>query len=296
MTQQAVRQRLRGPVLARLAIVVAILCSVSVVSVAVETAQKTSAGATTTLWGDYGGGRQVGIDPNGGFWIASWTGAVTPYGGAPSFGSPASFGIHLNKPVLGMAATPTGHGYWLVASDGGIFNFGDATFYGSTGGIHLNQPIVGMAATPSGHGYWLVASDGGIFSYGDAGFYGSTGSLHLNQPIVGMAATPTGHGYWLVASDGGIFSFGDAAFHGSTGEHSPEPAHRRNGSHNDWTRVQARRIRRGHLQLRRCRLLRVDCGQRKDGAGTRGQSGDPRLHGHLHERSRARIQFIRSAR
>ena len=217
MTQQAVRQRLRGPVLARLAIVVAILCSVSVVSVAVETAQKTSAGATTTLWGDYGGGRQVGIDPNGGFWIASWTGAVTPYGGAPSFGSPASFGIHLNKPVLGMAATPTGRGYWLVASDGGIFNFGDATFYGSTGGIHLNQPIVGMAATPSGHGYWLVASDGGIFSYGDAGFYGSTGSLHLNQPIVGMAATPTGHGYWLVASDGGIFSFGDAAFHGSTG-------------------------------------------------------------------------------
>jgi hypothetical protein len=34
-----------------------------------------------------------------------------------------------------------------VASDGGIFTFGDATFLGSTGGMHLNQPIVGMAAT-----------------------------------------------------------------------------------------------------------------------------------------------------
>ncbi|MDQ1521630.1 MAG: hypothetical protein QOI55_2703, partial [Actinomycetota bacterium] len=59
-------------------------------------------------------------------------------------------------------------GYWSVASDGGIFSFGDAAFHGSTGAIALTKPIVGMAATPSGAGYWLVASDGGIFSFGDA--------------------------------------------------------------------------------------------------------------------------------
>ena len=112
----------------------------------------------------------------------------------------------------------TGHGYWLTASDGGIFSFGDAAFHGSTGDIALNKPIVAMAATPTGHGYWLVASDGGIFTFGDAAFHGCTGAIALNQPIVGMAATPTGHGYWLAASDGGIFTFGDAAFHGSTGD------------------------------------------------------------------------------
>ena len=33
-----------------------------------------------------------------------------------------------------MAATPDGRGYWLVASDGGIFAFGDAPFHGSMGG------------------------------------------------------------------------------------------------------------------------------------------------------------------
>jgi subtilisin family serine protease len=112
---------------------------------------------------------------------------------------------------------PTGKGYWLAASDGGIFSYGTATFLGSTGGTALNKPIVGMAATPSGKGYWLVASDGGIFSFGDARFFGSTGALQLNKPIVGMSATPSGNGYWLVASDGGIFAFGDAAFFGSTG-------------------------------------------------------------------------------
>jgi hypothetical protein len=134
---------------------------------------------------------------------------------APFYGSEG--GSHLNRPIVGMAASPSGQGYWLVALDGGVFSFGDAGFFGSHGGSHLNQPIVDMAATPDGHGYWLVASDGGIFTYGDAGFYGSHGDSHLNQPIVGMAATPDGHGYWLVASDGGIFTYGDAGFYGSEG-------------------------------------------------------------------------------
>lgn len=73
-------------------------------------------------------------------------------------------------------------GYWLVASDDGVFNFGDAGFFGSAGGHPLNQPIVGMARTPDGLGYWLVASDGGILNYGDAGFFGCTGWIRLNRP------------------------------------------------------------------------------------------------------------------
>ena len=108
-------------------------------------------------------------------------------------------------------------GYWLVASDGGMFSYGTARFRGSMGGKHLNQPIVGMASTRSGNGYWLVARDGGMFNFGDAKFRGSTGGKHLNQPIIGMARTPSGRGYWLVASDGGMFTFGDAKFRGSTG-------------------------------------------------------------------------------
>jgi PQQ-like domain len=112
---------------------------------------------------------------------------------------------------------PPDSSYWQVASDGGIFSYGNAGFYGSAGSLRLVRPVVGMAATSDGTGYWLVASDGGIFSFGDAHFDGSMGGRPLNKPIVGMAATPDGAGYWLVASDGGIFSFGDAAFHGSMG-------------------------------------------------------------------------------
>ena len=116
-----------------------------------------------------------------------------------------------------IAAPVSSGGYWLVGADGGVFPFGSARGFGSTGTTRLNQPVVGIAGTPDDGGYWLVAADGGIFPFGDAGGYGSTGGIRLNKPVVGMAATPDGHGYWLVASDGGIFPFGDADGYGSLG-------------------------------------------------------------------------------
>ena len=133
----------------------------------------------------------------------------------------ASAAVTVNAPPVGVAGTPDGKGYWEVASDGGIFSFGDAGFYGSMGGQHLNAPVVGIAGTPDGKGYWEVASDGGIFSFGDAGFYGSMGGQHLNAPVVGIAGTPDGKGYWEVASDGGIFAFGDSHYYGSVQYTSP---------------------------------------------------------------------------
>jgi len=127
----------------------------------------------------------------------------------------------------GAVATPDQVGYWMVASDGGIFSFGAAPFYGSTGSMVLNQPVVGMGRHPEGDGYWLVAADGGLFTFAAPGvpdrFFGSTGDLRLNRPVVGMASTPSGNGYWLVASDGGVFAFGDAPFLGSAADGRPRP-------------------------------------------------------------------------
>ncbi len=123
-------------------------------------------------------------------------------------------------PVVQVPCTaPSGgpNGYDLVASDGGVFTYGNLPFCGSTGNLVLDAPVVGMATTHDGGGYWLVASDGGIFAFDDAGYYGSMGGKPLDKPIVGMAATPDGKGYWLVASDGGIFAFGSAGYYGSMG-------------------------------------------------------------------------------
>ena len=113
----------------------------------------------------------------------------------------------LNASVVSMTPTPDNRGYWMVASDGGVFAFGDAGFYGSMGGKPLDAPVVGIAATPDGRGYWMVASDGGMFAFGDAQFYGSMGGKPLNKPVIGMVATTSGGGYlWLRLTAGSSLS------------------------------------------------------------------------------------------
>ena len=96
-------------------------------------------------------------------------------------------------------------GYWLVASDGGVFSF-DAAFHGSAGNIRLNKPVVGIAPVSDGSGYRLIASDGGVFDYG-APFFGSAGNIRLNKPVIGGFNNNSYDGYWLVASDGGVFTY-----------------------------------------------------------------------------------------
>jgi len=98
-------------------------------------------------------------------------------GDPDTFGSAVSHGnapANLVRPVVGIASTSDGAGYWMVASDGGVFAFGDATFHGSAADHPLNAPVGGIESTPDGKGYWMVAADGGIFSYGDAHFLGSS--------------------------------------------------------------------------------------------------------------------------
>ena len=116
----------------------------------------------------------------------------------------------LNKPIVGMAATPDGDGgYWLVASDGGIFTYGDGR-------------LLRLHRRPSR----------------------STSRSWAWRP------RPTASGYWLVASDGGIFTFGDAGFYGSTGSLAPQQAHRGHGRHPRRRRLLAGGLRRRHLHLR----------------------------------------------
>jgi hypothetical protein len=165
----------------------------------------------------------VGTPEGKGYWVLerglSGLGQVQVFGDAAFYGDEQTLGVqggHNGTPVA-MAATPDGGGYWIVDSDGGVFAFGDAGFYGSMGGKRLNAGIVGAGATGDGKGYWLVASDGGVFSFGDAPFGGSMGGRQLAAPIVGMAANRSGSGYWLAGADGGVFALGGAPFLGSMG-------------------------------------------------------------------------------
>ncbi len=127
----------------------------------------------------------------GGNWylaFAAWEPGCTSYAGSDCVGArrlfiePATFSpVSLAGPVVGMAATPNGDGYWLADASGAVTVHGAADFFGSMAGQPLNAPIAHIVATPDGGGYWLVAADGGTFAFGDAGFFGSMGGRHAQR-------------------------------------------------------------------------------------------------------------------
>jgi hypothetical protein len=161
-----------------------------------------------------------GYLPAGSTWTALSMGwEIASTGGQPETFANSEFRVSM---ITGGEANS---GYWLVGSDGGIFNFGAAGFYGSTGSMTLQRPVVGITPTNDNRGYWLVASDGGVFSYGDSTFVGSLPGLgfhpagsglphSLDQPIVGIVPSANGQGYYMVAADGGVFAF-NSVFAGS---------------------------------------------------------------------------------
>jgi len=108
-----------------------------------------------------------------------------------------------------MAATPDGNGYWLVASDGGVFSFGDAAFHGSTG-TSSSTSNRRNDVTPSGNGYTMVASDGGIFTFGDA--HSKAPSVaHLSHDPSLRWQQPERRGYWFSDTNGAVTSEGPKA-------------------------------------------------------------------------------------
>jgi hypothetical protein len=128
-----------------------------------------------------------------GAWLTDQLGDVYAEGTAQYVGGLG--GVHINAPIVGIAAAAAGQGYILVATDGGTFAYGTQHFFGSVPGSlkpgqQLVKPIVGIAVTHSGLGYWEVGADGGVFTYGDAPFLGSIytaiGNQPLNGPIVGI--------------------------------------------------------------------------------------------------------------
>src|SRR5258708_39371184 len=91
---------------------------------------------------------------------------------------------HRVAPHVALAAAPLNE-YWMVASDGGIFNLPTGgSFFGDGGWHHLNPPIGRMAPPPTDRGYWMVAGGGGLLNRGGAGFRRGGRSRLLQRHIV----------------------------------------------------------------------------------------------------------------
>jgi Peptidase A4 family/Bacterial Ig-like domain (group 3) len=164
----------------------------------------------------------VGMTPTAdkkGYWLVASDGGVFAFGDAGFFGSIPGMGFapagtpgpvkKLNAPIVGMVPSPDGGGYFMVASDGGVFAFGDAKFEGSCPGIGgCSGSAVTVMPDATGDGYSLVTASGHVYSFGDAGAFGAPGPQ--GTPVTSAVRTPDGAGYWILFANGVVDAFGDA--------------------------------------------------------------------------------------
>ena len=171
-------------------------------------------------------GPVVGITPTrdrGGYWLDASDGGVFSFGDTRFYGSIPGLGLHpagsgvpqsLSAPIVGMVPSHDQGGYFMVASDGGVFAFGDAHFAGSCPGIgDCSGPAVAVMPDASGNGYWLITQTGNVYTFGDAPYLGAPGQQ--SSPITSAVATPSGNGYWILDGDGQVFAYGDAPYLGN---------------------------------------------------------------------------------
>ena len=179
----------------------------------------------------------VGMVPtadHAGYWEVASDGGVFAFGDAGYYGSIPSDGIapagtvgstrRLNAPIVAIVPSNNGRGYFMVAADGGVFAFGDATFAGSCPGIGT-CPGSAMSVLPdtSGKGYWLVTTVGAVYAFGDAQYLGAPGSTP--SPITSAVHTLDGQGYWILTADGSVYPYGDAPdLGGVSGAGAADPA------------------------------------------------------------------------
>jgi hypothetical protein len=123
-----------------------------------------------------------------GYWLLNQYRSATAFGQAGQALQLGCTSLNGAKGIwTGLASSPSGKGFLVTSSNGGVMGCGDAVPFGGPVTENLNAPVVGIAATPDGKGYWLAAADGGVFSFGDAPFEGSMAGKPLRAAIVGIA-------------------------------------------------------------------------------------------------------------
>ena len=143
------------------------------------------------------------MPPTAGSSATATPSSTAPYPGSGSIPPVRACPNSLNAPIVGMVPSIDDNGYFMVASDGGVFAFGDAHFAGSCPGIGgCAGSAVAVMPDASGDGYWLVTSTGNVYTFGDAAYFGAPG----HGTVTSAVATPDGLGYWILLADGQVFA------------------------------------------------------------------------------------------
>lgn len=117
----------------------------------------------------------------------------------------------LPYPIVKILRDYTGNGYWLIASNGEVYPFGDAPNCGSLPDRAKVDDIVSAAMGQNGRGYWLAQRNGDVWTFNSC-----PNSTITNQgnakgrttsPIVAMVGSAAGTGYSIIEQSGLVYYF-----------------------------------------------------------------------------------------
>ena len=199
------------------------------------------------FYGSMGGQRLnspiVGIvsqSSGGGYTLAAADGGVFTFGQDRFFGSMAT--QRLTAPVVAIAAAAYGNGsgmnagffgYWMLGSDGAVYSFGAAKYYGR---LTVDAGTArALLASPDGNGYWVITTDGISHPFGDAQAFGGpsqgtvqptkidTGEPDALPPTCSSGVITPAHarGLWLGDAAGDVADVGSAPDYGSPASSHP---------------------------------------------------------------------------
>src|SRR5581483_6337278 len=148
------------------------------------------------------------------------------HGGVPAACAGATAAAGMVDAVAALGASPatfstastSRSGYWVLADNGGVCNFGGVPYLGDAP-VPPGRTAVDLASTPSNSGYWVVDDSGAVYAFGDAAYLGGLnnglhGGLRPGEQVTSISPTNDGGGYWLFTNTGRVVSFGDAPFYG----------------------------------------------------------------------------------
>lgn len=149
--------------------------------------------------------KAISATAKAGYLILTPSGQVFPFGSARAHGGDAA-GLPFGRHAVGMAIAPSGAGYWIVNSNGGVKGVGVPDKGGLAGKLHHTRAVAIAASGSSG--YLILTADGGVHPFGNAQWHGSAkGKLPHGVRAVSLAVSSTG-GYWMLTSHGGVYGFG----------------------------------------------------------------------------------------
>jgi hypothetical protein len=161
-------------------------------------------------------GRSIAALPTGGYYVLNGDGTVTPYNGAPTYGSPPIAGSDAYRDI---AAMPDGQGYVVLSEYGQVYKFGSATDPATVGNVPMpSYPGADVARSitvmPDGKGYLILDADGTVTKWGSAatGPIAALGNPSWPGQDLGrsIAVMPDGAGYLVLDGFGGVGKFGSA--------------------------------------------------------------------------------------